>query len=59
MMTYAPFDRDQAFLLPPDLKDWLPWDDIARISSWRRSGFGWASSGQTRRPAVSRNTTRG
>ena len=26
-----PFDRDQAFLLPPDLKDWLPEDDIAHF----------------------------
>jgi len=26
-----PFDRDQPFLLPPDLKDWLPEDDIAHF----------------------------
>jgi transposase len=31
MTTYMPFDRDQAFLLPPDLKDWLPEDDIAHF----------------------------
>ena len=31
MTTYAPFDRDQAFLLPPDLKDWLPEDDLAHF----------------------------
>lgn len=31
MTTYVPFDRDQAFLLPPDLKDWLPADDIAHF----------------------------
>ena len=31
MTTYAPFDRDQAFLLPPELKDWLPEDDIAHF----------------------------
>lgn len=31
MTTYAPFDRDQAFLLPPDLRDWLPEDDIAHF----------------------------
>ena len=31
MTTYVPFDRDQAFLLPPDLKDWLPADDIAHL----------------------------
>jgi transposase len=26
-----PFDRDQPFLLPPDVKDWLPADDIAHF----------------------------
>jgi transposase len=31
MATYAPFDRDQPFLLPPDLKDWLPEDDLAHF----------------------------
>jgi transposase len=31
MTTYAPFDRCQPFLLPPDLKDWLPEDDIAHF----------------------------
>ena len=25
------FDRDQAFLLPPDLKDWLPEDNLAHF----------------------------
>jgi transposase len=31
MTTYVPFDRDQPFLLPPDVKDWLPQDDIAHF----------------------------
>jgi transposase len=31
MTTYAPFDREQPFLLPPDLKDWLPDDDLAHF----------------------------
>ena len=31
MTTYALFDRDQPFLLPPDLKDWLPEDDLAHF----------------------------
>jgi transposase len=31
MTTYMPFDRDQPFLLPPDVKDWLPEDDIAHF----------------------------
>ena len=26
-----PFDREQPFLLPPDLKDWLPEDDMAHF----------------------------
>jgi len=31
MTRYVPFDRDQPFLLPPDLKDWLPEDDLAHF----------------------------
>src|SRR3954452_5255710 len=31
MTTYAPFDCDQPFLLPPDLKDWLSEDDLAHF----------------------------
>src|SRR5579863_5598054 len=31
MTTYMPFDRNQPFLLPPDLRDWLPEDDIAHF----------------------------
>ena len=31
MTTYVPFDRAQPFLLPPDLKDWLPADDLAHF----------------------------
>src|SRR4051794_16901990 len=31
MTTYALFDCDQPFLLPPDLKDWLPEDDLAHF----------------------------
>ena len=31
MTNYVPFERDQPFLLPPDLKDWLPEDDVARF----------------------------
>ena len=41
MTTYMPFDREQPFLLPPDVKDWLR-RTISRILSWRRwSGCGW------------------
>ena len=31
MASFIPFNRDQAFLLPPDLKDWLPEDDLAHF----------------------------
>jgi hypothetical protein len=31
MTTYVPFDRDQPYLLPPDVKEWLPGDDIAHF----------------------------
>jgi transposase len=31
MTTYVPFDRDQRFLLPPDLKEWLPEDEVAHF----------------------------
>ena len=31
MPSYVPFNRDQAFLLPPDLRAWLPEDDLAHF----------------------------
>jgi len=31
MASFIPFNRDQAFLLPPDLKAWLPDDDLAHF----------------------------
>lgn len=31
MTQFIPFSRDQAFLLPPDAKDWLPADDVAHF----------------------------
>lgn len=31
MRQFIPFSRDQAFLLPPDAKDWLPADDVAHF----------------------------
>src|SRR5712664_819975 len=31
MASFVPFDRTQASLLPPDLKDWLPEDDLAHF----------------------------
>jgi len=27
MGTFVPFSRDQSFLLPPDMRDWLPEDE--------------------------------
>lgn len=45
MTTYVPFDRDQPFLLPPDMKDWLPADDlvhfiVAAVDRVRLGAFG-------------------
>jgi transposase len=31
MTQFIPFNREQAFLLPPDSKDWLPPDDVAHF----------------------------
>jgi transposase len=31
MANFVPFNRDQSFLLPPDLKEWLPEDDVAHF----------------------------
>ena len=31
MSNVLPFNRDQSFLLPPDLKDWLAADDVAHF----------------------------
>src|SRR5690348_15464326 len=31
MSNFVPVNRDQAFLLPPDLKAWLPEDDLAHF----------------------------
>lgn len=31
MTQFIPYSRDQAFLLPPDVKDWLPADDVAHF----------------------------
>ena len=31
MATFVPHNREQTFLLPPDLKEWLPADDLAHF----------------------------
>ena len=31
MANHIPFDRDQSYLLPPDLKKWAPNDDVAHF----------------------------
>jgi transposase len=31
MANFVPCERDQAFLLPPDMNDWLPSDDLAHF----------------------------
>ncbi|GBQ20636.1 transposase [Gluconacetobacter sacchari DSM 12717] len=31
MSRFIPFDRTQPYLLPPDMKSWLPADDMAHF----------------------------
>ena len=31
MNKFVDCERDQAFLLPPDLRDWIPEDDLAHF----------------------------
>ncbi|GBQ32705.1 hypothetical protein AA12717_4027 [Gluconacetobacter sacchari DSM 12717] len=31
MSGFIPFDRSQPYFLPPDLKSWLPADDVAHF----------------------------
>jgi transposase len=31
MSNFVPFSRDQAFLLPPDLRSWIPADDVVHF----------------------------
>ena len=45
MTTYMPFDGEQPFLLPPDVKDWLPADDIAHFVVAAVAAFDTAKSG--------------
>jgi len=68
MASFIPFNRDQAFLLPPDLKSWLPDDDLAHFVVAARGGGSWwrrSSVCRSRRSwcrhglAASRNTIHG
>lgn len=60
MSSFVPFNRDQAFLLPPDLKAWLPEDDVAHfvVAAVERVPLG-GVRGVPGARAASRNTTRG
>ena len=42
MRKFVEGARDQAFLLPPDLRDWVPEDDLAHfvIEAVERIGIG-------------------
>ena len=31
MANFIPYDRGQGLLLPPDLRDWVPEDDLAHF----------------------------
>ena len=59
MATFVPYNRDQAFLLPPDLKACLPEDDLAHfvIGAVERVPLG--AFPVNARPSGSRNTTHG
>ena len=51
MGTFVAFSRDQYFLLPPDLKDWRPENDLAHCIVTAVERVRWGHSGQTGRPA--------
>jgi hypothetical protein len=60
MSNFVPFNRDQCFLLPPDLKKWLPADDVAHfiVAAVGPGHHGFVSSFPIG-PAANRNITPG
>ncbi len=59
--TFLRAERDQPFLLPPDLRDWLPeghlaWFvlDVSTSSTWPRSTEPTATTGTATRPTTPR-----
>ena len=57
--TFLRAERDQPFLLPPDLRDWLPeghlaWFvlDVSTSSTWPRSTEPTATTGTATRPTT-------
>ena len=58
MANFVPFDRSQAFLLPPDLKDWLPVDNLAHFIVAAVERLALASLKVNRKPAAGRNIIR-
>jgi hypothetical protein len=38
MPSFVPFNRDQFFLLPPDLKEWLPENDLEHVRNESNRG---------------------
>ena len=59
MANFIPFNRDQAFLLPPDLKSWLPDDDLAHFVVAAVERVPLAALEVPGGPAVSRSLTLG
>ena len=59
MSNLVPFNRDRAFLMPPDLKAWLPGDDLAHVVVGRQDGCRLARSRFPGGLAASRSVTRG
>jgi hypothetical protein len=56
---FIPFSRDQAFLLPPDAKDWLPADDVAHVVVAAVERVPLGAFAVRRIPAARRSITRG
>ena len=59
MANFIAFNRDQAFLLPPDMKAWLPEDDLAHLWLRQLSGCRSGHSKSLLGPEASRNTIHG
>jgi len=58
-VKFVSSNRDQAFLSSPDMKVWLPGDDLAHLSSPQWSGLRFRRSGQAIGILAARSLFRG
>ena len=58
MASFVPCERDQAFLLPSDMREWLPGDDPAHFVVAAAARVSMAAFQINARNRASRNTTR-